>query len=119
MAASLVSPSLYTSASRISPDFGQPQMPNPVILRPKTLPLRLLKSLGLRPLYAYAVPNADNLRIYSRRGRVGEARAFTPPPRTRPKTHLANRAAKLLRRILLIWQRIVRVASRGSRVWGR
>ncbi|KAI6676538.1 hypothetical protein NL676_037334 [Syzygium grande] len=71
MAPSVVSPSLCTSASRISPDFVHPQTPNTVNLRPKNLPLRSLKSPGLRPLCAYAVPNADNPRIYRRHGRVG------------------------------------------------
>ncbi|KAI6691656.1 hypothetical protein NL676_028484 [Syzygium grande] len=119
MAASLVSPSLYTSAYRISPDFGYPQMPNPVNLRPKTLPLRPLKCPRLRPLCAYAIANADNPRIYHRRGRVGEGAGPRSTTKDRTENHLANRAAKLLRRMLVIWRRIVRVASRGSRVWGR
>ncbi|KAI6679604.1 hypothetical protein NL676_033485 [Syzygium grande] len=88
MAASLVCPSLYTSASRISPDFGRPQTPNPINLRrPKTPLLRPLKSPGLRPLCAaYAVPNADNPRIYRRRRRVAEGAG----PRSTTKDRTEN-----------------------------
>ncbi|KAF8036375.1 hypothetical protein BT93_C2174 [Corymbia citriodora subsp. variegata] len=77
--ASLVSPSLYASASRISPDFGHPQTPNPISPRPTTLPLRPPKNprLKLKPLCTYAAPNADNPRVYRRRGESAGPRSTT------------------------------------------
>ncbi|KAK3439002.1 hypothetical protein EUGRSUZ_C03659 [Eucalyptus grandis] len=75
---SLASPSLYAAAPRIAPAFGSQRTPSPIGLRPGTLPpLRppenLRVKLKLKPLCTYAAPNADNPRVYRRRGRGGES----------------------------------------------
>ncbi|XP_048134253.1 pentatricopeptide repeat-containing protein At2g15690, mitochondrial-like [Rhodamnia argentea] len=77
--------SLYTSTSRISPDFGHPQTPKPINLRPRTLPLWPLKNPKLKPLCTYAVPNAGDPRVYRRR-RGGESAS----PRSTTKYRTEN-----------------------------